>query len=252
MNEPARPVSNPAEPGIGTENERSLHSSIRQWYALPGDRFEVTVDGFVIDIVRCDLLVEIQTANFAAIARKLRSLVGKHGVLLVYAIPKEKWIVKVAPSDGQVVSRRKSPKRGALIDLFDELVSIPELIRKRNFSLEVLMITTDEIRCDDGKGSWWRKGVSIQDRRLIDVLESVPFRRPCDFLRFIPPDIEQPFTNRDLAEHAGISIRAAQRMTYCLRKMGAIGEVGRSGRALLFDVITSGRSARARRRHNEA
>lgn len=40
--------------GIGLLNEKSLHASLKQWYAQPGDRFEVAVDGFVIDIVRND------------------------------------------------------------------------------------------------------------------------------------------------------------------------------------------------------
>jgi hypothetical protein len=33
------------------------------------DRFEVPVDGFVIDIVRDDLLIEIQTRNFSSLKR---------------------------------------------------------------------------------------------------------------------------------------------------------------------------------------
>jgi hypothetical protein len=40
------------------------------------DRFEVPVDGFVIDIVRDDLLIEIQTRNFSSLKRfasKVRS-----------------------------------------------------------------------------------------------------------------------------------------------------------------------------------
>ena len=51
---------------IGLINEKPLHASLKQWYARPGDRFEVPVDGFVIDIVRDNLLIEIQTRNFAA------------------------------------------------------------------------------------------------------------------------------------------------------------------------------------------
>ena len=55
---------------IGLLNEKPLHASLKEWYAQPGDRFEVAVDGFVIDIVRDDLLLEIQTGNFASIKSK--------------------------------------------------------------------------------------------------------------------------------------------------------------------------------------
>jgi hypothetical protein len=55
--------------GIGLLNEKPLHASLKQWYARPGDRFEVPVDGFVIDVVRDDLLIEIQTRNFSSLKR---------------------------------------------------------------------------------------------------------------------------------------------------------------------------------------
>jgi hypothetical protein len=48
-------------------NEHSLHSEIKKWYTLPGDRFEVKIDDFIVDIVRHALLIEIQTRNFSAI-----------------------------------------------------------------------------------------------------------------------------------------------------------------------------------------
>lgn len=65
-------------PGIGLLNENQLHASLKQWYARPGDLLEVPVDGFVIDIVRDDLLIEIQTRNFASIKSKLTHLVRHH------------------------------------------------------------------------------------------------------------------------------------------------------------------------------
>ena len=46
-----------AQNQIGTLNEKALHSSLKEWYAQQGDRLEQSVDGYVIDIVRGDLLV---------------------------------------------------------------------------------------------------------------------------------------------------------------------------------------------------
>src|SRR5919112_1615330 len=111
--------------GIGLLNEKALHASLKQWYARPHDRFEVPVDGFVIDIVRDDLLIEIQTGNFSSIKSKLTALARRHRVRLIYPIVQEKWIVRLATGKGAVAIRRKSPKKGRLEDLFWELVSIP-------------------------------------------------------------------------------------------------------------------------------
>jgi hypothetical protein len=81
---------------IGTLNEKPLHEALKRWYAQPGDIFEAPVDGFVVDIVRGDLLIEIQTRNFSAIKRKLEQLLISHSVRLVYPIPSEKWITAEA------------------------------------------------------------------------------------------------------------------------------------------------------------
>src|SRR5690242_12785626 len=153
--------------GIGLLNEKPLHASLKQWYARPGDRLEVPVDGFVIDIVRDDLLIEIQTRNLAAINSKLCRLTRSYQVRLVYPVVQEKWIVRSASG-----VRRKSPKRGRLEDLFWELVSIPQLLSNPNFSLEVLMIREEEVRRYDGRRKRWRsKGWVIEGRRLVDVVD---------------------------------------------------------------------------------
>ena len=104
---------------IGILRERSLHASVKQWYALPGDLLEERVGGYVVDIVRDgsiardrQLLIEIQTRGFAPLKRKLRRLTEEYEVLLVHPIPREKWILRLAADEETVIGRRKSPKRG--------------------------------------------------------------------------------------------------------------------------------------------
>lgn len=217
-------------------NEISLHSAIKSWYHLPSDRFEVKVDCYVVDIVRGDLLIEIQTENFSAIRKKLRTLTREHRVRLLYPISLEKMIVKVTLS-GEVLSRRRSPKRGRLIDLFYELVRVPDLFNEDNFSMEVLMIKEEEVRCDDGRGSWKRRGASIKGRKLISIVERTEFTNKTDFLKFLPEYLSQPFTNKNLAESLDISMVLSRKITYSLRKMGLIREVGKKGRMSLFEVV---------------
>ncbi len=74
-------------PGICLLNEKALHASLKQWYAQPGDRFEVAVSGFVIDIVRSELLIEIQTGSFSSIKSKLTHLVQSQQVRLIATSP---------------------------------------------------------------------------------------------------------------------------------------------------------------------
>jgi len=225
--------------GIGTLNEGTLHAQIKDWLAQPGDQFEVPVDGFVVDIVRGQRLIEVQTRNFASIKAKLWKLTREHDVLLVHPIAACKWIVKVDPETGELLSRRRSPKRGRPCHLFDELIRVPTLINDPHFSLDILMTHEDEIRVADGKGSWRRKGVSIVDRRLIDVVERCRYACAADLGRLLPEDMPELFTNRDLKATMGVSLRQAQRISYCLARIGVIERDGKRGRAYLYRRTTA-------------
>jgi hypothetical protein len=219
---------------IGTLNEKPLHEALKQWYAQPNDMFEVSVDGFVIDIVRGDLLVEIQTRNFAAIRRKLEKLLAHHRVRLVYPIPCEKWIVKQPHDEDGPVSRRKSPKRGIFEYVFDELVSFPQLLMNPNFTLELLLIREEEVRRYDGVRGWRRRGWVTSERRLLGVVEQRIIKSPAEMSRFIPPELAEPFTTSDLAAAIARSRRFAQKMVYCLRLMGCIAPVGKHANSILY------------------
>jgi hypothetical protein len=237
---PEEPVAVASEgaatrPGLSTYREGSLHASLKAMYARPGDRVEHNVSGFVIDVARDDLLVEIQTASFSSAARKLRRLVDDHAILLVYPLPLERWLVKV-DADGAVLSRRRSPKRGHLVDLFDQLVSFPELVTHPNFEIDVVAITEEEIRGPVPDGAryryprdWWRL-----DRRLIDVMETRHVAQPSD-LRLLAPDLPDRFTSADVAACARRTRRVAMRTVYCLAKSGAARAVGKRGRLLEYE-----------------
>lgn len=222
---------------IGVRNEKSLHAALKRWYAQPGDQTELKVDGYVIDLVRDGELIEIQTRRLGALRRKLNALLEHHPVRLVYPIAQEKWIIRKSGSGKKILGRRKSPKVGRLTDLFEELVSIPELINHPNLTLEIALIQEEEIRHADGRGSWRRRGQSIHDHRLLQVLETVTFKQKEDFLRFLPDGLEQPFSNQSLKEHSGGSIHAVRQMTYCLKKMGLIAQMGKNRNQLLFKIM---------------
>ena len=223
---------------IGVLNESSLHAALKRNLAQEGDRLEVPLDGYLIDILRGDLVIEVQVQSFYQIRDKLRTLLRDHPVMLVHPIPQAKWIVKVDPEDRErIVSRRKSPKKRRLADLFDELIYMPRLINDPKLSITVLLTHEDEIRCADGRGSWRRKGVSILDRRLLQVVDEVTFRTGDDLLHLLPRErMPASFTARDVAQETGLRIRSARKMVYCLREMGAIERIGKGGRAFLYEL----------------
>jgi hypothetical protein len=216
--------------------ESSLHTALKNLYTHEGDLQEVWLDGYLVDVLRGDQVVEIQTRNFSAIKSKLITLLENHPVLLVHPIAKVKWIVRQAGEEQ--LSRRRSPRRGRIEDLFYELVRIPELLIHPNLTLEVVFVEAEEIRLNDGKGSWRRQGWSIADRRLLKIAGHAQFYTPADFYKILPEKLANPFTIHDLAKKAGLSQGLARKMAYCLRKMNLIRVIGKRGRAQLYETIT--------------
>ena len=225
-----------AVPHIGTLREKPLHASLKRWYARPGDGVEVPVDGFVIDLVREDLLIEIQTRGFSSMKHKVAVLLGLgHRVRIVHPIPVDKWIVKV-DGDGTVLGRRRSPRHGNPTDVFAELVSFPDLLADAHLEVEVLLTVEEEYRRHTPDRSWRRKGWTVVERRLIEVVDTLLLRHAEDLIGLLPEDLPEMFTTADLAEKLGRPRRTAQQMAYCVRRVGAIVAVGKHGNAIEYRV----------------
>ncbi|GAB4509861.1 MAG: hypothetical protein OHK0046_05620 [Anaerolineae bacterium] len=225
--------------GINIYRESALHMALKAWFAVPGDRFEVLVDGHVVDVVRDDLLIEIQTGSFANIKTKLTRLLPHHRIRLVYPIPQSRWIIKVNTA-GETLSRRRSPKKADYVHLFKELVYIYPFMQHENLSFQALLIHDEEIRTDDGRGSWRRGGWSITDRRLSAVVDHRLFESPSDFLTLLPPELPSLFTTAHLAAGLKQPPALARKMAYCLREMGLIEAMGKQGRAILYSLKSTG------------
>lgn len=192
------------------------------------------MDGYVVDIHRGDLIIEVQTANFSAIARKIRDLVTRHRVRLVHPIPRDLWIVKMPRTTSDSATRRKSPKHLDVIDVFAELVSFPELIAHENFQLDVAMTAEETVWSFDGPARWRRRGWVTVERRLLEVYETLSLHNRADYVSLIPKDLPEEFVTSDLADALARPRHLAQKVAYCLRNGGLIEKVGSRGNAIVY------------------
>ncbi len=211
--------------------ERGLHAELKEWLREPGDLVEGTVWGYRADIIRGDLLIEIQTGNFPQIRAKLTKLLKGYRVRLVHPVPERRWIIRDVDGRRQ---RRVSPRVGRVEEVFNELVYCPTLPLDPNFSLEVLMVHAEEAQAVRWRGKR-RTRYTVTERHFVKVVGREVFEKPVDYLRLIP-NMHGAFTARQLSKASKLRITLARRMVYCLSKMGVIEEVGSVARAKLYRV----------------
>ncbi len=228
--------------------ETSLHRQLKQRYARGRASTEVPLGKYRIDVVSRGTLVEIQHGSLAAIRDKVADLLTDHRVLVVKPIVARKLIVKQDAQGGNVLSRRKSPKRGRLLDLFEELVYFTRVFPHPRLSLEVVLVDVEEWRYP-GHGRRRRRrdrDHQIEDQRLVEVREEHRFRTAGDLLKLIPPGLPSPFHTGHLAAALEVDRPVAQRIAYCLRKIGAFRQMGKQGNTLMY------RLARAKQKRSAA
>lgn len=220
---------------IGLLNESPLHQALKELYSDAGSRQEVAVGSFVADVVAPDACIyEIQTSGLGSMRRKLEHVLAEHRVVLVHPIAQVRYIVKLPECADQPVSRRRSPKRGAIAHVAAELVSIPHLLDHPNFELEVVLIEEEELRRHEPGGSWRRKGWRTVQRRLGAVLERRRFRSAADLLQLLQSPLPESFTTADLAVAMDQPRWLAQKLAYTLREAGVIELCGKDGNALRY------------------
>ena len=216
--------------------ETSLHRELKSFYADEEAQFEVPLGRYRIDVVTGDRLIEVQHGSLSAIRDKIRTLVRNHEVTVVKPIVVRKQLVKLAKKGGRVKGRRLSPKKGCLLDLFDELVHFTRAFPHPRLTLDVVLVDIEELRYPGhGRRRRWRKDdFQVEDQRLLEVHETHTFRTAGDLLGLVPDTLPDPFHTGHLAEALDVQRWIAQRVAYCFRNMGAVEQVGKQGNAHLY------------------
>jgi hypothetical protein len=218
--------------------EGPLHAAVKAALAEPGDRLEVPVGRFVIDLVRADgELVEVQTGGFGALGRKLDALLDEHRMRVVHPVAAERRIVRV-DEHGEVLAVRQSPKRATAIEVFDKLVAFPSLLTHPNLTIEVLLLREDHIRRPQPVTKRGRTR-DPGERRLVELLDRVVLRTSDDIVAALPPLPSEPFSTAELAALLGCGTLLAQRTLYCLRTIGIVEPAGKRGHAPLHVLAGS-------------
>jgi hypothetical protein len=214
--------------------ETSLHRTLKERYAAGGSgRLEVVVERFRVDAVdAAGRLIEVQSGAMGPLRGKLLRLLAEHRIRIVKPVVLKRRVVRKSRREGPVLSARFSPKHGALLDVFDDLIGMVRVFPHFNLEIEVLGVAIEEIRIP--RRRW--PGYRVVDRCLSEVHETASLVDAGDLWALMPASCHDqgPFTTHDLSLRLDRPLSFAQRVAYCLRLTGAARVVGKSSNRLIY------------------
>ena len=225
--------------------ETTLHRQLKNEFCDPGSEIEVKLDDYRIDVVSGNRLIEIQRSSLSSIRDKIAKLLEDgHIVDVVKPLVSRKRLVKLDKKDGKVIDRRWSPKRGTILDLFDELIYFTRVFPHPNLTLIAPMVQIEEVRYPGrGRRRRKRKGDFVtQDRSIVKLEEACFFRSVLDLQKLLPRRLPKEFGTKDLAEKMKVPRHEAQKIAYVLRKTGTVVETEKRGNAIFCRLATRSES----------
>ncbi len=216
--------------------ETTLHQQLKLRYAQDKSQTEVVIGRYRIDAVRDGELIEVQCACLSAIRAKCENLLQRHHLRVVKPVIMRTRIAKQKRRGGPITSRRMSPKRGSVLDVFDELIYFTRLFPHPNLIIELPLVDVEQLRAPAKRRRHrWHKGYRIQDVKLERLEGSIELRKPTDLLNLIRlPDTVDTFNTADLAKTIDRSRARAQQIAYVLRKTGAIESTDRNRAGIVY------------------
>lgn len=221
--------------GIGTQSERLVHSTLKYYLEPDETCHEVPVGSYVADIFRKETgeIIEIQTKGFDRLRGKLEAFVSEFQVTVVHPIVREKYLCWVQPDTGEIVSRRRSPRRGRPTDILPEIYRLPKLQRHPNLRFMAFMIDVEEYRLLDGWNKTQKRGSHRIERLPLAVGEQVILQSAEDY-RALLPELPEAFTRKDLAAATRLSQGAVAYAVRVWERAGSIHQIGKQGRQYLY------------------
>lgn len=215
--------------------ETTLHRQLKT--QLAGSEtalLEFRENGFRADAISASGdWIEVQAGPLGLLRHKLTRLLPRRRVRVVKPIVLDHLIIRRASPQGAHLPARRSPRKGSLLEVFDELVNLMSLFPHPNLRIDILGVSIEEVRIPRQK----RPGYYVQDRLLREIRETTTLESAHDLWKLLPEaseQLEDPFTTRELDTWLGRGPESAQRVAYCLRLSGAVQTCGFRARRRLY------------------
>lgn len=220
--------------GIGTYSEKRLHRILKDTVA-DKSRQEVAVGNYVADVLEGGMITEVQTGSFQKYLPKLRYYLGKTDLKIRLVIPiiSEKTLIRIDGETGEVIRKKRSPKRGTYFDGLASLYPIREILSSDRIETVFLLIRAEENRYSE-KMRYRKEGAYISELFPLELVEQMELTGRNDYRCFLPKQTE--FTAK---EYSTFSRMKGRSLYSCLNILCELGILSRKkeGKAFVYTAV---------------
>ena len=221
---------------VGTLNEKSIHSFIKEYIEPDKSKHEIRVNGYIADIKDGTHIFEIQTKDFGRLKSKLDAYNNDYVTTIVYPISIVRYLNWVDPVTHEILERRKTPSRASIQDIFIELYKIREYLMNNKLEFKVIALESEEYKYLDGYGPSCKNKATKIDKIPTKVLQEINFSVNGGYEQFIPTTLQYNFTANDFAKHAHCSLKTARVTLLILTELNYVARIGRKDRKYVYQV----------------
>ncbi len=216
-----------AERADGTSGERfelyaekRLHRILKVFISEEESTQERSVGKYTADVLVGDEIFEIQTKSLRPLLPKLTYYLEDtdYRVSVVHPIVAEKTLIRAERETGEVLSVKRSPKKGRVSDGLAELYWISSLLPNERLTVRFPLLRADEVRYSE-RVRYRKSGAYDSELFPRALLDEVILKEKEDYRMFLPED-KSDFT---AAEYATFSKLRGRKLYSALNTLCAIG-----------------------------
>ena len=227
------------ENGFGTLVEKRLHKILKKFLEENEENHEVKVGSYVADILSGNMISEIQTGSFRPLREKITYYLENtpYDITVVRPLPYVKTICLVDRDSGELLSRRKSPRRTRTRDILRDWYYLADFLSNPRFTLRFLLLEEDEYRMTKKKNRRWGKSSELYERIPTSLLDEELYEYPSDYEKFLPADMPAEFTAAEYGKRVMLHGYAVYSAPKILESVGLLEKGEKRGRSYVYRLL---------------
>lgn len=224
--------------GIGTMAEKSVHATLKYYFA-PNEKYhEVKIGTFIADICMDGEIIEIQTRQFYSMKKKLETyLINDYDVTIVYPVCEENTIIWIDTETGELSKSRKVKQKKKYNQILVEMYGIRELLTDGRIHFAIVKLETEDYRYLDGFGKDKKIRATKTDKYPVDLIDDIRIDGIEDYKMFLPEDLPDRFDAKTFGKLTGLSGGDENTGLRVLETVGVVQKEGKEGRKFIYKRV---------------